>query len=86
MTQRLLATFVLLLAIIFLPYWIYAPLLFLALLYFPFYIEGLLLAFGIDLLYNPVASENLSSFPFAIGAFLILLVSLVIRDKLRLHA
>ncbi|MEK7187172.1 MAG: hypothetical protein AAB690_02645 [Patescibacteria group bacterium] len=83
---RPLSTLVVLFAIVFLPYWIYAPLLFLALLYFSFYGEGIALGFVIDLLYGSSAPQGLFSFPFAIGALLIFFISLAVRDRFRIHA
>jgi hypothetical protein len=76
-----------LIAIIFLPYWIYIPLLFLAILFFPFFWEGILLGFLIDVLYGSLGF-GLASFiqSFSFWAFVLLLLLLPLRKIIRAYA
>ena len=52
MINRLVSYFIILLLILFTPYWIYIPVLLLAILVFPFFWEGVLFALLIDTLYG----------------------------------
>ena len=51
-SQRIVIDVILLLAIIFLPYYIYLPALLIAILVLPFFWEGILLGFLVDVLYG----------------------------------
>ena len=75
-----------LLAVVVLPYWIYIPVLFILFIVFEFYLEGILVAFLIDVLYGAGETVGLSSYPFAIGALIFIIILLPLRSKLRLHA
>ena len=52
MISRLVSYFIILLLILFTPYWIYIPVLLLAILVFPFFWEGVLFAILINTLYG----------------------------------
>ena len=52
MINRLVSYFIILLLILFTPYWIYIPVLLLAILVFPFFWEGVLFAILINTLYG----------------------------------
>ena len=51
---------------------------------FPFYIEGIMFGFLIDVLYGPGVGSLLREFKFALGASVMILLSIPIRDYLRL--
>ena len=86
MIKRLLSFVVLFFAVIFLPFWVYILMLVLALIFFRFYWEGVIIAFFIDVIYGISHETLFFSFPFALGAVVILILILPIRDKLRLNA
>ena len=83
---RAIVNLCLLLAIIFLPFWIYLPLLVLALAVMPYFLEIILFGFLIDVLYGAGAYSGISfDFPFAIYALLGFFVSSILRSQLRLN-
>jgi len=81
MKRRIIGALILLLAILFLPYWVYIPLLFIATVLFPLYWEAVLFGFLIDVLYGQGHSWLLS--PTALAALVILIVLLPLRERLR---
>ncbi|MDO8424224.1 MAG: hypothetical protein Q7S54_01265 [bacterium] len=87
MSYRLIATILLILSIIFLPYWIYVPALVAAMAAFPLFWESILLGFLIDVLYGEKIS-SLSSFIFSAGFLALagLFILLPLRERLRSHA
>lgn len=80
--QRLVATIIIALSVIFLPWWIYLPLLGGGLIYFQFYWEGLILAFIIDALYGTRSLQG----SMAVYALIILLILVPLRGRIRFHA
>lgn len=80
-------TILILLAILFLPYWVYVPLLFAGVLVLPFFWEGIFLGLLIDTLY---AESGLSAssviYSFAFWATLILVMMIPVRKRLRTYA
>lgn len=80
---RIISFFILLLAIVLLPYWFYVPGILVAMIYFHFFWEGVVLGFVIDILYG--YGTGFSQYPFALSALAILLIMLPIRDRLRLN-
>ncbi len=75
-----------LLAIIFLPYWLYLPLLGAAMIFFPFFWEGIVLALLIDVLYGGGIGRVGELFsPIAFAATLILAALLPLRERIRVH-
>lgn len=85
--RRTIATVVILLSIIFLPYWIYAPLVVGAALALPLYWEGIVFGFLIDSLYGKVGLslyDVLLSFSFWI--LVLLLVVMPLRRIVRTYA
>jgi len=84
MTRRILCSVVILAFILFLPYWIYIPVLFVGIILFPFFWEGIFLAFLIDAIHG----SKMEVFPSLISpltlSVLIMLVALLfIRERLR---
>lgn len=75
---RHIATILLALAVLFLPYWAYFPAIVLAALFFPFYWEAILLGFAVDALYG-----SHGSFRTALGAALLIALLLPLRERLR---
>ncbi len=86
MKKRLVALLMLLLAIIFLPYWVYLPLLLAAILVFPVFWEGILFGLLIDVLYGwgVTAWPSLIS-PAALSALVLVIILLPVRERLRFH-
>ncbi|MEK7135078.1 MAG: hypothetical protein AAB780_00025 [Patescibacteria group bacterium] len=86
MNIRLGAVLVLLLAIIFLPYWLYLPLLGAAMIAFPFFWEAILLALLVDVLYGGgVGGVAQLLSPMAFVATLLLIVLLPLRERIRVN-
>jgi hypothetical protein len=83
MNLRTLSRIVLLIAILAFPFWIYLPLLVIAVLFFPFYIEGVIGGFLIDVLYSNAPIYIGFSFPFALIMAVVLVISLPLRDYIR---
>lgn len=84
---RLGVVLALLLAILFLPYWLYLPLLGGAMIVFPFFWEAILLAFLVDVLYgNGVGGVAGLLSPMAFAATLLLIVLLPLRERIRVHS
>ncbi len=81
--KRLLATFIILFAIVFLPYWIYLPVLFLSMILFPFYWEAILLAFLVEVLYGPGDMRIFS--PITLSAVALTIILLPLREKMRFN-
>lgn len=75
--ERLIATGTILLAILFLPYWIYLPLIGAAMILFPLYWEAIVFGFLIDTLYGT------GTLRFAVIATVLLLALLPVRERLR---
>jgi len=87
MNLRLGSTLVVLLAIIFLPYWVYLPLLGAAMIIFPFFWEAVLLSLLIDVLYGGGVSGMAELFsPMALAATILLIILLPLRERIRIHA
>lgn len=87
MEFRLTTSLTLLFAIIFLPFWVYLPILLASIIVFPLYWEGMVFAFLIDILYGlgvPGISGLLSSMSF--WALAVLIVLLPVRARIRIHA
>ncbi|MSR87578.1 MAG: hypothetical protein EXS69_00150 [Candidatus Zambryskibacteria bacterium] len=86
MRKRNLSSLALFLAIIFLPYWIYLPLLLVAVIIFPLYWEGILFGFFIDILYGRgvTAFPSLLS-PIAFITVILIIVLLPLRERLRFN-
>lgn len=78
--KRIAAIIIIFLAILFLPWWIYLPLLFIAIALLPMFWEGVFLGFLVDVLYG----EGLS-LPFISPVALVTLVALIIFLPLREH-
>lgn len=84
---RISSILVVLLSIIFLPYWIYLPLLGAAMIFFPFFWEGIVLALLIDVLYGGgIGSFGELLSPMAFSATFLLIILLPLRERLRVHA
>jgi hypothetical protein len=84
---RIVSTLILLLSIIFLPYWIYLPLLGAAIIFFPFFWEGIFLGLLIDVLYGGgIGSVRSLLSPMAFAATILLIVMLPVRERIRVNA
>jgi hypothetical protein len=86
MTKRLIATLLVLLAVLTLPYWIYLPLLLAAIIVFPLFWEAIILGFVIDALYG----ERLYDLPAFLSLYALLSLAAVmlmipLRHRLRIH-
>ncbi len=81
MRDRLIATVLILGATIFLPYWIYLPLLVVAMALIPFYWEAIFLGFLIDTLYGPSSLNVFTSVAF--WSLLMLVAIMPLRERLR---
>jgi len=79
MNYRLLATVAILCSIIFLPYYVYVPALFLGAIIFPVYWESLLLSFLIETLYG-------EGIRLTLATLALLIILLPLRERLRLYA
>ncbi len=85
MPTRLLVFFVLLVALIALPFWVLAVLVFLCMLYFKLFIEGVVILLISDLLYG-LAEPKFGNMLFisALASALVLALIEYLRTKLRL--
>lgn len=81
MKERIVVGTILLIAVLFLPYWVYGPLLFLGILLLPFYVEAILFGFLIDMLYGSGGHVWLS--PAAILAAVLVVAVIPVRERLR---
>ena len=86
--MRLFAVFVIALLIIFAPYyWLYLTAILGGVIYFVYFVEGIILAFLVDLLYGQGFYHGfLFGFPFTILAIILVCLSVFVREKLRLYA
>jgi len=84
MTRRILCSVVILAFILFLPYWIYIPVLFVGIILFPFFWEGIFLAFLIDAIHGS-GMEVFPSLisPLILSVLIVLVALLFIRERLR---
>jgi len=84
MSKRFVITLAIFVAILFLPYWLYLPFLFLTIIFLPMFWEGVLLGFLVDVLYGTGVSLPFVS-PVALIIFIILAVLLPVRERLRAY-
>ena len=85
--RRFLISVPVLLSIIFLPYWVYLPLLLVALVVVPLYWEGMILGFLMDVLYGSAIHPGISfNFTFALLSLMIILIMIPLRERIRIHA
>lgn len=84
MTKRFVLTLLLLLSIIFLPYWLYLPGIFAAVIFLPMYWEGVFLGFLVDILYGEGVSLPFIS-PVALAVLVALIILLPMRERLRTY-
>lgn len=85
MRKRVLTSLILFIAILFLPYWAYLPLLLLAIVIFPVFWEGILFGFLIDALYGQSLEAPFFS-PIALTALILVIIIMPVRERIRLHA
>lgn len=84
---RLFSTILIFLSIIFLPYWVYVPLIFLAAIVFPLFWEGIILGFLIDALYGRIGLNFSAIFySYSFWIMILLLLLLPLRRVLRTYA
>lgn len=84
MKYRYIAVVILFITILFLPYWVYVPLLLGAIIVFPFFWEAILLGFLIDALYGRELSLLTPFFSTAFWCIVALAVMLPVRTRLRI--
>jgi hypothetical protein len=85
--MRIIAVVTIVLLVIFAPYWLYIPAIVIGIVYFDYFVEGVALAFLVDLLYGQSFYHGpLFGFPFTLTALLLVLISIIVREKLRLYA
>ena len=84
MIRRVFGSIVIFVSILFLPYWVYIPALFIGAILFPFFWEGILLAFLVDVLHGGEMKilPSLVS-PLALFLLVALILLLPIRENLR---
>lgn len=75
---RHIITLFLVLAVLFLPYWVYAPAIILGIVLLPLYWEAVILGFVIDVLYGAHGS-----FRTALAALIMVAVFVPVRERLR---
>lgn len=80
---RLPFTLVIFFSILFLPWWIYLPLLFIAVALLPMFWEGVFLGFLIDALYGDLSLPFVS--PIALATLVALIIFLPLRSRLRAY-
>ena len=67
-----------LLSVVFLPYWIYLPMIFAAVVVFPFYWEAIILAVFIEEIYGT------GDMYISLAVIFLLIIMLPLRDRIRL--
>lgn len=84
---RIAASAIMLISILFLPYWIYLPLLFLAVLVVPFFWEGIFFAVFIEAIYGSSSGVwSMISNPLTLSIFVLSVVVIPFRKRLRFYA
>ena len=84
MIRRILCSVVILISILFLPYWVYIPVLFVGIILFPFFWEGIFLVFLIDVIHgNGMKIFPSLISPLALSVLVMLVALLYIRERLR---
>lgn len=77
------AILVIFFSILFLPWWIYLPLLFIAVALLPMFWEGVFLGFLVDVLYGDLSLPFVS--PVAFVTLVVLILILPLRSRLRAY-
>ncbi len=86
MNYRLIAIILLIVSIIFLPYWVYVPTLIIAMAVLPIFWEGILFGFLIDALYGQrISSLSTLVSSAAFLALIGLLILIPLRKRIRSH-
>ncbi len=86
MTSHITISIIVFLSIIFFPYWIYVPILFIAVILIPFFWEGVVFALMIETIYLGRVEIFTSLISLlSVSILLTLLIMLPVREKLRLH-
>jgi hypothetical protein len=84
MTRHIFASLIIFLSILFFPYWIYIPILFVAIIIVPFFWEGVLFVLMIETIsLGKVEMFTSLISPLTISALLVLIILLPIRERLR---
>lgn len=83
---RILASFIILISILILPYWVYLPIILIFMVIFPFFWEAIVFGFLIDVFYGG-GVRGLPSFvsPLALLALVLIFVLAPIQERLRLN-
>ena len=83
--KRLLTSGIILFAVLFLPYWVYLPLIFISMVLFPLFAEAVIFGLLIDVLYGYGVTGVLIA-PFGLGTLVVLLIIIPIRERFRFYA
>jgi len=84
MILRILASIILLLSVLFMPFWVSAILALLGMVYFPFFLEAVLLFFLSDLLYGTPEPKLFNMiFVSFISALICFIILELLKNKLR---
>lgn len=83
---RIVSVVVIFAAVVFLPYWVYLPLLGVAMFFFPLFWEGIIIALLIDVLYGGGVGAAREFFsPLAFGATVLLAALLPVKERIRIN-
>lgn len=86
MNERVLYVILSFFLVLYAPYWIYLPALFLGIIIFPFFWESIFFSAFVDYYYGAHAYPGTPlAFPFAIAAALLVLLAVELKDRLRLN-
>lgn len=86
MIKRAISYVVILISILFLPYWLYVPIIVAATVIIPFFWEAIIFGFLIDVLYG--SSTKFSVFfvsVHSLAATIIIIAAMIFKEKLRFH-
>lgn len=87
MVVRVIFSLLLIFSVLFMPYWVAAALAFLGIIYFSMYWEAVLIMLFSDLLFGtPIYKLGGMTFVSFLGAFFVLIVTEVIKRRLKFYA
>ncbi|MEX2014152.1 MAG: hypothetical protein WD896_02235 [Parcubacteria group bacterium] len=86
MSRYIIGSVLILTSILFLPYWVYVPVLFAGIVFFPFFWEGIFFSFLITALHGTGTGVlSLLTSPLTLAALVVLMILLPIKENLRNH-
>ncbi|MBI2673709.1 MAG: hypothetical protein HYX23_00290 [Candidatus Zambryskibacteria bacterium] len=84
MIYRLVGYILILVSILFLPYWVYLPVLFTGIIFFRFFWEGIVLAFLIDAVHNVLPATLITPVsPLTFAVLAALIIMLPVKENMR---